>query len=139
MSKEHIENVTKSESNFIPTFVDHYVLPAINFHGQCLINNNISIPKKIIIFYIFLHINCMVKKFRHRFDLSNCLFEFLKLTNKADLDNYKYSVYDFRFDSRSKFLFTDGSMETNVIIFRTDMSSFVHFDNEKKDTLTTIR
>ena len=52
MSEEGIENTTKSESNFAPTFVDHYVLPDINFNGHCLIKNNISIPKKVINLYI---------------------------------------------------------------------------------------
>ena len=31
MSEENIENMTKSNSNFPPTFVDHHVLPDINF------------------------------------------------------------------------------------------------------------
>ena len=51
MSKENIENITKSNSNFAPTFVDHRVLSDINFNGQCLINKNISIPKKVINLY----------------------------------------------------------------------------------------
>ena len=37
MSKENIENITKSNSKFAPTFVDHHVLPDINFNGHCLI------------------------------------------------------------------------------------------------------
>ena len=32
MSEESIENITKSDSNFAPTFVDHHVLPDINFN-----------------------------------------------------------------------------------------------------------
>ena len=51
MSKENIENITKSDSNFAPTFVDHDVLPDINVNGHCLINN-IYIPKKVINIYI---------------------------------------------------------------------------------------
>ena len=37
------------------------------------------------------------------------------------------------FDSRSKFLFTNGSFGKNVIIFGVDMSSSVHIDNKGKD------
>ena len=48
MSEENMENTTKSESLFAPTFVDHHVLPDINFNGHCLINNNIHIPKNLI-------------------------------------------------------------------------------------------
>ena len=33
MSEENIENITKSDSDFAPTFVDQHVLPDINFKG----------------------------------------------------------------------------------------------------------
>ena len=46
MSEENFKNVTKSDSKFAPTFVDHDLLPDINFNEHCLINNNISILKK---------------------------------------------------------------------------------------------
>ena len=36
MSEESIENKTKSDSNFVPTFVDHHILPGINFNGQII-------------------------------------------------------------------------------------------------------
>ena len=36
------------------------------------------------------------------------------------------------FDSRSKPLFTDGSIGINVIIFGTDMNLSVHIDNENE-------
>ena len=50
--KKSIENITKSDSNFAPTFADHHLLPDMNFNGHCLIKNNISIPKKVINLYI---------------------------------------------------------------------------------------
>ena len=53
MSEENIENVTQPDSNFAPTFVDHHVLPDINFNVHWLVNN-IYIPKKITNIYIFL-------------------------------------------------------------------------------------
>ena len=37
MSEESIEKVTKSDSNFAPTFVDHHLLPDMNSNGHCLI------------------------------------------------------------------------------------------------------
>ena len=46
MSEENIENITKSGSNFAPTFVDHYVLPDINFNGYCLIKMTFLSLKK---------------------------------------------------------------------------------------------
>ena len=44
----------------------------------------------------------------------------------ADPDKYKYSGYCTGFNSRSEFLFTDGSMGRNIIIFRADMGSSSH-------------
>ena len=41
--KESIENITKSDANFAPTFVDHHSLPDIKFNGHCLAKNNIFI------------------------------------------------------------------------------------------------
>ena len=52
MSEERIETITSSDSSFTSTFVDHPLLPDINFNGHCLIKSNISIPKKVINLYI---------------------------------------------------------------------------------------
>ena len=35
ISEENIENLTKSDSSFVPIFVNHHVLPDINFNGHC--------------------------------------------------------------------------------------------------------
>ena len=77
----------------------------------------------------------MVKNLNTDFILKNCLFGSVKLTKNTDADKYKYSGYRIGFDSRSKFLFIDGSMGKNVIIFGADMSSSVHIDNKNKDGL----
>ena len=52
MPEENIENITKSDSNVAPTFVDHHSVPNINFNGHCLIKNNIFVPIKVINLYI---------------------------------------------------------------------------------------
>ena len=57
MSEENIENITKSDSKFPPTFVDHHALPDIYFNRHCFIKNNISIPKKVINLYISYTLN----------------------------------------------------------------------------------
>ena len=36
MSEESIENLTESDSNFAPTFVDPHLLPDMSFNGLCL-------------------------------------------------------------------------------------------------------
>ena len=38
MSKENIENITKSESNFAPIFVDYHSLPDINIMNIIFMN-----------------------------------------------------------------------------------------------------
>ena len=43
MSGESLENITKSDGNFPPTFVDNHLLPDMNFNGVY-----ISIAKKVI-------------------------------------------------------------------------------------------
>ena len=51
MPEENTENITNSDRNFVPTFLDHHLLPDLNFNRHCLINN-IYISKKVINIYI---------------------------------------------------------------------------------------
>ena len=46
ISEKSIENLTKSDGNIAPTFVNYHLLPDMSFNGHRLIKNNISIPKK---------------------------------------------------------------------------------------------
>ena len=117
MSEESIENITKSDNNIAPTFVDHHVLPEINFNGHCLIKNDISILEKVINLYTSYTLGSQLRNLNTDFALGNCLFGSVKLTKNADLDKYKYTGYGIGFDPRSEFLFTDGSFGKNVIIF----------------------
>ena len=62
MSEENIENVTKSDNNFALTFVDHHLLPDINFNGDCLIINIcIYVLKFFIYIYIYIYIYIFLK------------------------------------------------------------------------------
>ena len=97
MSEKSIENITKSDSNFAPTFVDHHLLPVMNFNGHCLIKNNISIPKKVINLYISYEIGPQLKNLNKYFTLGNCLFGSVELTKNTDLDKHKYTGYRIRF------------------------------------------
>ena len=80
MPEESIENITKSDSNFAPTFVDHHLLPDMNFNGHGLIKNNISVPKKVINLYISCALGSQLKNLNTDFTLGNCLFGSVKLT-----------------------------------------------------------
>ena len=91
MSEESIENITKSNSNFAPTFVDHHLLPDINFNGNCLTKNNIFIPKKVINLYISYALVPQLRNLNTDFTLGDCLFGSAKLNKNDDLDKYKYT------------------------------------------------
>ena len=132
--EENIENITKSDSNFPPTFVDHHLLPDIDFNGHRLIND-IYISKKVVNLYISYVINLQLKNLNTDFTLGNYLFGSVKLTRNADLDKYKYIGYCRGFDSCSEVSFTDGSFGKNVIIFGDDMSLSVHIDNKGRHIL----
>ena len=90
MSEENIENITRSNSNFVPTFADHHLLLDIIFNGHCLINN-ISIPKEKINLYISYKLTLWLRNLNTDFTLNNCLFGPVKLTENSDLDKYKYN------------------------------------------------
>ena len=59
--KKTNKNITKSDSNFAPTFVDHELLPDMYFNGYFLIKNNISILKKVINLYISYTLGLQLK------------------------------------------------------------------------------
>ena len=71
--------------------------------------------------------------------LKNCLFGAVTLTKNADFEKYKYSGYGIEFDRRESFSLPVGGFDQNVIIFGVDMSSSIHIDNKKKDTLVLGR
>ena len=94
ISEENIKNIIKSDSNFAPAFVDHHLLPDINFNGHCLIKNNISIPKKLINLHISYTLGLQLRNLSTGFILGNWLFGSVKLTKNADLDKYKYRYHN---------------------------------------------
>ena len=79
MPEKNIESITKLYSNFAPTFVDHHVLPDINFNGYSLINN-IYTPKKVINLHISYALTPWLRSLNTDFTLKNCLFRSVKLT-----------------------------------------------------------
>ena len=93
--------------------MNFYPLPNIKFNGNCFISNNNDRSLDAVNLYICYELD------RWSRDL------------EADFtDKYKYSGYGTRFNSRSEFLFTDGSYGKHVIIFGADMRSSVHVDNK---------
>ena len=80
MLEENIENITKSSSSFASTFVDHHLLPDMDFIEQYLRKNNISIPKKVINLYVSYTQGLQLRNLNTDFTLGNCLFGSVKLT-----------------------------------------------------------
>ena len=130
MSEECIENLTKSDNNFAPTYVDHNFLSDMIFRGHCLIKSSICIPKKVVHIYISYTLGLHLGNLKTGFALNNWWFGSEKLTINNDLDKYKYKGYGIGFGSRSEFLFTDESYGKNIIIFVADMISSVHVYNK---------
>ena len=109
-TRTKIENITKSGSSFAPTFVDNHLLPDINFNGQCLINNNISILKKVTNLNTSYILNPWLRNLNTVFTLNNCLFGSVELTKNDDPDIYNYSGCGIRLQFRLKFSIANGSM-----------------------------
>ena len=82
MPEESIDNITKSESNFAPNFVDHNFLPDINLNGHALIKN-ISTPKKVINIYISYILGPRLRNLNTDFTLGNLLIWMLFQINTS--------------------------------------------------------
>ena len=63
------------------------------------------------------------------------MFGAVNLAKNAYIGKYQYSGFGIGFDRGSSFLFPNVGFGQNVMIFKEDMSSSVHVDNEKKDIL----
>ena len=105
MYEENIENITKSDRTFAPTFFDHHLLPGITFNWHCLINNNIFILKTVTKLYISDTLIPWLRNLIGDFILNNCLFAYLKLTKNTDPDIYKYTGYGIGYNSRISYIF----------------------------------
>ena len=88
-SIENIENKSKSDSNLAPSFVDYHILQDINFRRHCLINNKVSIPKKVLNVYIAYTLIQWLRDSNTDFTLGNFLFRSEELSQNTDPDKYK--------------------------------------------------
>ena len=109
ISDENIENTT---SNFAPTSVDHHVLSDTNLNN---VNNNISIPKKVINLHIYYILNPWLRNFNTDVTLEYFLFGSVKVTENTDPDKYKDSGYGIEFYSFPDFSITDVGMKTMLL------------------------
>ena len=88
MPEESIENITKSDSSFAPTFVFQHLFPDMTFKGHCSIKNNISIPKKVIDLYILYTLGPQFRNLCTNFTVGNCLVGSVKRAKNTEPDKY---------------------------------------------------
>ena len=84
---ENIENITTSDNTFAPNFVNFYPLSHAKFGGNCLVNSNIPVLKKVINLYISYTLDRWSRDLSTDFTLGNCLIRAVKLTKNVDLIN----------------------------------------------------
>ena len=87
MSEENIKNITKSESNFAWSFVEHHLLPGINFKGYCLINN-IYFSKKVISYTP----DQWLRNLNADFTLNNCVL----FVNATKMYQFKVKISEIK-------------------------------------------
>ena len=66
------------------------------------------------------------------------MFGAVKLTKNSDIDKYKYSGYGICFDSKGRFLHSNG-LGRNAIIFGADMSSSTYTNSKTRNALVLGR
>ena len=130
MSEKNIKDITKRDSNFAPTFVDHHVLPDMTFNGYCLI------IEKVINLYISHTLNPWLRNLITDFTLKNCLFGSVKLTKNADPHRYKnIMVMAQDLILVQNFHLQMEAWKKMSLLFGADMSSSVLIDNKNKAIL----
>ena len=81
------------------------------FKGSCLKQRNATYaPFNRINFFIVYELDTWSRNLNSDFTSKEFLFGGVKVSKNADPDKYVYTGYGIGFDSRSKFLFTDGSI-----------------------------
>ena len=111
----------------------------VKINGSCLKQDKtIHTQGTIVNIYTFYEIStnlCL-----YQFNIGSCptlkknLFGAVSLTNNVDIDAQRHSGYGIGFDRKETFS-VDNGLSRICIIFVADMSSSVHVDYKKKDTL----
>ena len=101
MSEESIKSPPGVEDIFAPSLIN---LSDVKFSGNCLINNNASLFRKVLNLYIFYTLDTWSGDLNTGFTLGNCLFGAVKLNENTDPDKCGHSVYGIGFDPCSQFL-----------------------------------
>ena len=135
LSDERLNSNTESNHSVTPELCYCGTKTRAEFSGSCLKQDKVTYNHGTIVnIYIVYEIskNYNISSYP---TLENCLFGAVSLTKNIDIDQYKYSRYGIGFDGKGEFSF-GNVFGKNVIIFGADMSSSVHANNRKNNTLT---
>ena len=86
-----------------------YLLLDVKFRGNCLINSNISVFRKVISLHISYKLDTWSRYLNTDFTLGTYLFGTAKSTENADPNKYGYNCYGIGFNAPSQFFLPDGS------------------------------
>ena len=136
LSAKCVKPPTASNNRLYPQLSYYGVKTKVELDGICLKQDKVTFnhEKTVSIYTVYEIIKVTNINGNRNSDLTiqNALFRAVSLTQKADIDKYKYSWYGIGFDRRSLFSYPNGGNGQNVIIFGVDMSSSMKIDNKKK-------
>ena len=134
-SDEGIRIPSTSDNSLAPALSYIGIKTSVKFDGGCLKQDKIKFThEKTVNINIVYEKNLWNRGYEDYPTLENSLFGAVRLVKIADIDKYKYSGFGIGYDRHGTFSVANR-FGKNVITFRVDMSSSVHFDNTKKDIL----
>ena len=101
-------NLMKCQKKVLKIYLN--ILLDVSFNGHCLIQNNLSIPKKVINIHLSYILNQWPRNLNADFRLGNSLFTSVKLTMNADPDKYLYKGYANVFNLHTDLSLPDGKV-----------------------------
>ena len=138
MSDERLSSITASNYKITPELSFYGTKTRVEFNGSYLKQDKVTYNhRKIVNIYIAYEISQNYSTNSYP-TLENCLFGAVSLTKHADIDQYKYSGHGLGFDRHGEFSFGNG-LGKNCIIFRADLSSSSHANNQKKIFLFLVK
>ena len=126
LSDERINSIATFIYSITPELSYYGNKRRVKINGSCLKQDKtIHTQGTIVNIYTFYEISTNL-----------CLYQFNigSLTNNVDIDEQRHSGYGIGFDRKETFS-VDNGLGRIFIIFVADMSSSVHVDYKKKDTL----
>ena len=98
--KDSIKNPSTLDNSFSPRQIFAYPLSKVEFNGNCLKQDIVSFPYKIVVnLYIAYELDTWPKKINTDFTLVHCLSGAVKLTKNTDPGKYEYGGYGIGFNA----------------------------------------